>query len=156
MTERKTFWHGSTVMIDNFGPAAAEKGVHFGSREQACMRNSAFLHEVALDLSSTHRTKDRQSWLGIAQRARRQGYDAVIYLNRYEGMTTERLTALLDAGHGNRLDTMSDISFKRLVPECEDSLLVVNPEVIRILKVFDRDGRVVLDLDAGENTSPMP
>ncbi|MEP3665815.1 MAG: hypothetical protein ABJN42_03665 [Roseibium sp.] len=148
----ETFWHGSKTVIEDFSEAAATKGVHFGTKDQASMRNAAFLHEVEVDLDKTSRSRDRQSWSDVASRARRAGCDAVRYLNRYEGMPIDRLNALLSAGHGDSLDTISDRAFRKLVPESEDSILVVNPSAIRLLRIFDQEGNVVLDC----HSAPTP
>lgn len=144
---KRTWWHGSTVQIDDFGAQIGGKGVHFGSREQAAMRNRAFLHEVEIDLKVVGRARDRQDWRSVARRSRAAGKDGVLYLNRFEGLRTERLEELLARGLGNRLDAMTDREFRRLVPEAEDSVLVVNPEAVRLVRVFDREGRIVFHFD---------
>lgn len=141
--ERKTWWHGSTRMVLDPSLIAAGPGFHVGTKAQAKMRNSAYLHEISIAEGQLGRAKDRQNWTSIANRARSAGKTGVLYLNRYEGMSTKRLEELLKRGLADRLDSMPDREFRLLVPEAEDSLLAVNGRSIRLERIFDRHGEVV-------------
>lgn len=56
-----------------------------------------------------------------------RGYDSIAYLNRYEGMTTERIEALSASGMLARLNQLTDAGFRRLVPDAADSFIVFEP-----------------------------
>lgn len=156
MSRTLTLYHGSTRPIPELAASAAGPGVHFGSLGQARMRNPAYIHEAEITIGSCGRTRDRQSWGETARRARSGGHDAMIYLNRYEGMPIERLQRLLADGHGDRLDSMPDRAFRKLVPEAEDSLLVVDPAAIRLIRILDREGAVVWAAEPGPETETRP
>lgn len=119
------------------------QGLHFGSREQAEMRNRAFLHEVSLRPSSVTRVKDRQDWSSVVAASRRRERDAALYMNRSEGLSLERVTALDAAGLLDRIDIMSEAHFRHAVPEATDSVVVFFADVVRLERILDHEGQVV-------------
>jgi len=130
-------FHGSKERLKRFGGSTRSE-VHLGSLEQARMRNSAFIHEVEVpDGLRFHRVRDNgEIGKTVYDRARRSGYDGVVYLNRYEGLTTEVIERLASAGRlGDDLDRISDAAFARLVPEAHDSYAVFDPGKCRIIAV---------------------
>jgi hypothetical protein len=132
-------WHGSAVEIERFDPSATrDRGSHFGTREQAAMRNPAVLHAVEIEVDRVRRCRDRGDFASAIRSARAAGFDGLVYLNRYEGMTTERITALSDAGQLAGLDGLTDAQFRRLVPEARDSFIALDPDRIRVLDVIHR------------------
>lgn len=142
MTRVLRLWHGSAVEIERFDVSATrDRGCHFGTREQAAMRNPAVLHAVEIEVDRVRRCRDRGDFASVIRSARAAGFDGLVYLNRYEGMTTERITALSDAGQLAGLDSLTDAQFRRLVPEARDSFIALDPERIRILDVIHRPAR---------------
>lgn len=137
MTKLLRLWHGSKAEVERFDPAATrDRGCHFGSREQAAMRNAAVLHLVEIEVTRVRRCRDRGDFASAVRSARAAGFDAIVYINRYEAMTTERIEALQAAGKLHGLDDLTDAAFRRLVPEAQDSLIVLDGDRIRILEVI--------------------
>lgn len=136
------WYHGSRKLITSFeDPGRA--GIHFGTRQQAAQRNSAYLHEVSIQDCRTGRTKDRQDWREVTQRAARRGVSVLRYLNRYEGIPAERIEALAASGDLSKLDHLTDANFQKLVPEADFSIVVTDPGLITLQRVFDRSGELV-------------
>lgn len=138
-----TWWHGSKLRIDAFEVMPRTGGIHFGTREQAAMRNGAFLHEVALDIGRSVRSKDCHDWAAKIKSAKGRGAGSILYLNRYEGLSRERIEDLSARKLLDRLDGMSDRDFGRVVPEAEDSVVIWDVARISLLRVFDRAGELV-------------
>ncbi|MCE6959576.1 hypothetical protein LAZ40_10965 [Cereibacter sphaeroides] len=138
---RIVLWHGSLQRIERLDPASThDGGVHLGTLEQARMRNSAFLHEVEVTLGRCRRSRDRGGdWKGRIMAARAAGFDAIVYLNRYEGLATEVIERLQAQGLLGRLDGLSDAAFRRHVPEARDSYILLRPDHLRILSIRTRD-----------------
>lgn len=128
-------WHGSSQRIEAFDPSKTiDGGFHLGSEDQARMRNPAWLHEVEVEVERIRRSRDEGgNWRARVERARADGFQAIVYLNRYEGMTSDIIERLQAAGQLSRLDDLTDKAFKKLVPEARDSLIVFDPGCIRIL-----------------------
>jgi hypothetical protein len=61
----------------------------------------------------------------------RQGYDGVIYLNRYEGIPLEAFQAAYERVPHERLNALSDTQFKKLIPVAEDSYIIFDPRNVR-------------------------
>lgn len=135
-----TLWHGAPVRIEAFDPrVTVDGGLHFGTRAQAEMRNRAFLHEVEVDIGRLRRSRDRGGdWAGRIRSARAAGFDAIVYLNRYEGLSSEVIERLAASGDLGRLDALSDAEFRKRVPEAEESLILLDPSRARILRVIER------------------
>ena len=101
------------------------------------MRNRAFLHEVEAGVSRIRRCRDLGGdWAGRVRNARSDGFDAIVYLNRYEGVSSATIERLALTGRLTGLDALSDAEFRRLVPEAADSLLLLRPERARVLRVL--------------------
>ncbi|EPX83572.1 hypothetical protein [Salipiger mucosus] len=97
------------------------------------------VHGERFDLPEVKRVKDRSgSWKSTNQRARRAGASALVYLNRYEGVTTTALERILEIG-SDKVDRMSDAKLRKLVPELEDSWVILDPAVITIERVLTPD-----------------
>lgn len=153
INERRWF-HGSARVIHDFEQGAPREGIHFGTRDQAMMRASQFLHEVELRCQAPRRVMDRQDWGKTATGERRRGIDALVYLNRWEGMSTERVMDLAHKGYLDRLDRVSDAKFRELVPEAEDSLLVLHPDIIMPRRIWDRSGELVWEREPIKASQP--
>lgn len=130
-------WHGSKDRIDCFDPSrSADGGIHFGTEAQARMRNSAVLHEVEIDIGKVRRCKDRGGdWKERIQASRRAGYSAIVYLNRYEGLSAETIEELHREGRLSGLDDLSDAEFRKLVPSAQESYILWDEGRIKILSV---------------------
>jgi hypothetical protein len=131
-----TLFHSSKEALDRFsGP------LHIGTREQATMRRASYLHEIEVDVGKTRRMRDNgqlESEHAKLREAIRKGFDSIVYLNRYEGMSTERIEALATTGHLSRLDQMSDAEFRKHVPEAQDSFIILEPEYrCKVVSVVD-------------------
>lgn len=136
-------YHATEADFDTFEKQPKkDPGFHFGTLEQARMRSrgKARILQVEISFHRAKRAKDQGQWTGDQiSRARRAGYDAIVYLNRYEAMTTERIEELAQKGLLDRLDRLPDSAFRKLVPEAQDSYIVFDPDQIRILNVFEHD-----------------
>ena len=148
-------WHGSERPHDRFDRASGSDGaLHLGSRSQAGMRNGAFLHEVEVSVGRLRRCRDRGGdWGERVRRARADGVDAIVYLNRYEGISSATIERLALTGRLTGLDALSDAEFVRLVPEASDSYLILHPERSKILRVIPRGGAA---LGAEGPDPPLP
>ncbi|MFG6082892.1 hypothetical protein ACEUZ9_004124 [Paracoccus litorisediminis] len=138
-----TWWHGALRQIEDLVPIISGPGMHLGTRVQASMRNSAFLHEIEVVAGRLGRARDRQDWSSVARRARSDGKTGVLYLNRHEGMEITRIEELISSDRIGRIDDVGDAQFRKWVPEARDSLLLVDPDAARLIRVFDRSGGIV-------------
>lgn len=130
-------WHGSDRPIDRFSGAGPDRALHLGTRAQAEMRNRAFLHEVEVEVSRVRRSRDPGGdWSGRVRAARAAGAEAIVYLNRYEGVSAETIERLSAAGRLSGLDRLPDRAFRLLVPEAEDSWLILDPSLVRTLRIL--------------------
>ncbi len=127
-----TLYHGSREVITKVDfSRSVDGGFHCGDMEQARMRNGRVLHRVAARLERLQRARDTGgNWAACIRKARDRGYDAIVYLNRYEGITAERIETLMASGDLHRLDGLSDAQFRRLVPEARDSYILLAPDTI--------------------------
>lgn len=133
-------YHATSQVFDVFEPQRnKDAGFHFGSRAQAEMRGGrrGAIIPVYLSARRLKRVKDGGQWTKAQiAAARRQGYDGIVYLNRYEGIDTERILALEEAGLLRKLDRLSDREFRKVVPEADDSFIVFEPTQIK--SVYNR------------------
>ncbi|MCA9772654.1 MAG: hypothetical protein KC466_09630 [Myxococcales bacterium] len=130
-------WHGSDRPIDRFSGAGPDRALHLGTRAQAEMRNRAFLHEVEVEVSRVRRSRDPGGdWSGRVRAARAAGAEAIVYLNRYEGVSAETIERLSAAGRLSGLDRLPDRAFRLLVPEAEDSWIILDPSLVRTLRIL--------------------
>jgi hypothetical protein len=141
-------WHGAPVRIAAFDASlTVDGGLHLGTRAQAAMRNAAFLHEVEVEVARIRRSHDRGGdWAGRIRAARAEGCDAIVYLNRYEGLDVSVIERLAASANLEGLDDVPDAVFRKIVPEARDSLILLRPERARILRVI---ARAVPEQDAG-------
>jgi hypothetical protein len=100
------FWHGSKTLSLTLDPAKTlDGGLHLGSLEQASMRNHQVLYEVATKDLKTRRCKDEGgNWKNRIREAKSRGFEAIFYLNRYEGVSAARIEALSASGDLDKLD----------------------------------------------------
>jgi len=153
---RLTLWHGSDRPISRFTGAGPDRALHLGTRAQAEMRNGAFLHEVEIEVKRVRRSRDPGGdWSGRVRAARSAGAEAIVYLNRYEGITFEVITRLAAAGRLGDLDKMTDKAFRQLVPEAQDSLILLEPDRARVLRVLHPPG-ISGSPDRADAIPPVP
>lgn len=120
-------FHGTKATFDAFAPNS-----HFGSEAQARMRNPKSVMSVLVRGKRFKRVKDtgRNVWdQKTLARLERQGYDGIVYLNRYEGIPLEQFEALRERGIDDT--RLSDAQFKKLVPAAEDSYIIFDPKNVR-------------------------
>ncbi|OPY02343.1 MAG: hypothetical protein A4E61_01356 [Syntrophorhabdus sp. PtaB.Bin184] len=124
-------YHGSNVEIDKL-QVGIDGGIHVGTKEQAEMRNSKHVYEVTVRIKKAKRERDTGGdWKTKIEKAKKAGYDGIVYLNRYEGIDREQYLKLLDEGWtGEKLDALSDKEFKKLFPSMRDSYIVFSPDQI--------------------------
>jgi len=132
-------WHGSSRPLEKFRGDALSGIVHLGSLEQAAMRSGGMhLHLVEVRLDKVKRVRDSGSYRTSAiGKARRAGYDGLVYLNRYEGIPAAHLEAALREKSSLDLDRMCDAGFRKLFPEAKDSYISFDPHSCRILARFE-------------------
>lgn len=153
-------WHGSDRPIDRFTGEGPERALHLGTRAQAEMRNRAFLHELEVEVEVTRVRRSRDpggDWSGRVRAARAAGAEAIVYLNRYEGITAETIERLAAAGRLSGLDRLPDRAFRRLVPEAADSWIILDPFRVRPLRLLTRNGHEThsaLSMSSGEGAAP--
>ena len=128
-------FHGSSVKVDQLSPGK-DGGIHFGSKPQAEMRNSKEVYSAHLDIKKPKRYRDTGGdWKSKIAAAKKAGYDGIVYLNRYEGIDQEKYFKLLGEGWtGEKLDSLSDAEFKKLLPGMGDSYIVFSPEQVKPLR----------------------
>lgn len=130
-----TLYHATRAQFDAFDPKkTVDGGIHLGTEAQARMRGgkAARLIQAEVNVDRPRRSRDLGGqWASKIRSARAAGHDAIVYLNRYEGLSLERI---LEAQRdGVDLDRLSDAQFKRRVPEAQDSYIVLDPSQIRVL-----------------------
>lgn len=107
-------------------------GLHFGTREQAQMRNSGRIFHANIEFTRARRSRDRGGdWKKRIQQAKAAGYDAIVYLNRYEGIDLEQFQQLKEQGID--VDRITDGEFRKLVPQARDSYIVFSPQQVKII-----------------------
>lgn len=112
------------------------EGIHVGTLAQARMRAAGGtvlkLRLRASAVSRIPRVRDQDGyWRTVLRRRARQGDRILTYLNRYEGIPTDRVIETL--GHDLDCARMTDAAFRKLVPEAQDSWIVLDPSLIEIL-----------------------
>jgi len=151
------FYHGAQATTD----ALTGPEIHFGSMAQAKMRRAGEDSKILaahLDVKNPRRCKDMGgNWKKKIASAKAKGKDAIVYLNRYEGMTTANVVKAHEAGID--LDRLSDKEFKKWFPEAEDSYIVFSEKQVALLQLqeageSDRLDRVLHFLDS--DISEMP
>uniref|UniRef100_A0A6M3XA37 Putative methyltransferase n=1 Tax=viral metagenome TaxID=1070528 RepID=A0A6M3XA37_9ZZZZ len=129
---QETLYHGTNSEFNDIS-TGKDGGIHLGSQDQAKMRSlgkGKKLIAVKINIENAKRVKDSGgNWKNKIQNAKRAGYDGIVYLNRYEGMSTERVLENRDID----LDALSDDKFLKKVPEATDSYIVFDPKQIKII-----------------------
>lgn len=127
------WWHGSNAEFDRFNPDLLANGaLHVGTYAQARMRNSRFLYRIFVPDGSYQVSRDLGgNWAGKIRAARRKRRAGILYLNRYEGLSQEsvrRLSLISDP------DTLSPARFRKLAPDADNSLIILDLSAITILE----------------------
>jgi hypothetical protein len=129
--------HGTKLSTDVLDvDKTSDGGIHVGSVAQANMRASGSnskVFNVTIDIEKARRCRDDGGgWAAKIRSAKSARYDSIVYLNRYEGLTTDVIDRLSVSGDLGRLDRISDSQFKKLVPEAEDSYIIFYNDQIRV------------------------
>lgn len=126
-------YHGTKEDFEAFAPTTG--GIHLGTTEQANMRVSGEGKNIIpayVRIERPRRSKDTGgSWAAAIKSAKAAGHDGIVYLNRYEGLSSEVIERLSDSGALAKLDRMSDADFRRAVPEARDSYIAFEPAQIK-------------------------
>jgi hypothetical protein len=140
-TVKSRLWHGSSGWAGSPDPSSTvDGGLHAGTFAQASMRSRAQMVALRLDVSRVRRCRDRGGgWRDRISDARSRGFDAIVYLNRYEGLGADRIDDLARRGLLPGLDSLDDAAFRRLVPEAGDSWIVWDPGRILVEAVLDKE-----------------
>jgi hypothetical protein len=130
-------FHGTKEAFNQFDPSRSrDGGLHFGTADQANMRVSGpgkRLIPVFLKVENPRRSKDTGgNWHSRIASAKAAGHDGIVYLNRYEGFPLERVDELERKGLMDRLDSLSDREFRKLVPEAQDSWIVFSEAQVKL------------------------
>ena len=117
--------HGRRVMTAGF---------HAGTLAQAQMRHprgEMMLVELWPDMP-VRRIKDTGSWKEGPYNVGRSSAPGFVYLNRYEGLSTESTQRVANAIRDP--DRLSDAQFLKYAPDARDSYIVLDPSWIRTLR----------------------
>lgn len=132
-------YHGTRATFTDLDLSqTVDGGVHFGTEAQARMRagRSGRLLAAELDVFQVRRSQDTGGeWKAKIRQAKAAGFNALVYLNRYEGIPLERFEAL--AAQGLDPDRLSDAEFRRAIPEAQDSWIVFDLAFVRRLPLHD-------------------
>lgn len=121
-------FHGSMRPIHRIEPF-----IHLGTIEQARMRGS-HIYRFAVSTCRFKRLVDRgrHGWdMKELRRAEFQGYDGIVYLNRYEGIPLEEFQMAQERVRD--IDALPDSRFKRLLASARDSWIVFDPSRLCVL-----------------------
>lgn len=139
LTHGTVVYHGTRTQLDKLDPhQTLDGGIHFGTLDQAQMRNNQWIYEARLNIEGARvrRSRDRGGeWKKRIADAKASGFKAIVYLNRYEGIPFERVEQAL--ADGVDLDRLSDSQFRKRVPEAQDSWIVFDPGSFTILRVLE-------------------
>lgn len=155
-------FHATKQDFETFEPGVGGAQFHVGTASQATMRGGgegSVLLRVSIYATTLIRKKDITG--GGWKRPTKKEADAadgVVYLNRFEGVPAERLSAL----EGKSTESLSDAEFRRLVPEARDSYGIFQPHNCRIIEriewmsdrhkqllEYDRNSRLELSEQSG-------
>lgn len=141
MSDILTLYHGSTRPIDRVEMSRTiDGGFHCGTLAQARMRNKRAIHEVRVRIDKLRRCRDTGGgWKPRVLRARKAGFDAIVYLNRYEGMTAEIIENLASSGALSNFDSLSDAQARKLVPSLTDSYILLDSSRILSIELISAD-----------------
>lgn len=134
-------YHGTRERVDRLDVGkTVDGGLHFGTLEQATMRNSRWIYEAILDVDPLRirRSRDRGGvWKKRVAEAKGKGFEAIVYLNRYEGVPLERIEEA--RRDGVDLDRLTDREFRKRVPEARDSWIIFDNSQVKILGITERN-----------------
>lgn len=137
--EKRVLYHGTREQFDQLDPKhTVDGGLHFGSLAQAKMRcgSKGRIIKAEVRIAKARSSKDAGgNWASKIKSAKSAGFDAISYLNRYEGIDIDSLNKVLDSGKDP--DRMTDAQFRKAFPEAEESVIVFNVDQVRILKTVD-------------------
>lgn len=140
------------------------EGIHLGSLAQAKMRAGGGtvlqikVHGPMFGCQKIKRVKDRPgSWKDTNKRARREGVSALVYLNRWEGITRASVERVVDMG-ADKFDRMPDTKVRNMAPELEDSWIILDPQVVSIERILSNEdvAEMLLNDAAEPSTAPQP
>lgn len=137
---RIELWHGSDRPLREIHPGS-DGGIHLGTREQAMMRNSAFLHRISVEMpGKMARSKDTGGgWAKKISQARASGHEVIRYLNRWEGIPHDwHMRTKKDP------DDMTDAEFRKTFPEMTDSYIMTGDEPLRASEIIPGPGMITL------------
>ena len=128
-------WHAGKTHLDRKDVAPF---LHAGTFEQARMRSKGPLTRLTLRPRRIRRVVDRGENRWSEKRlsdALSRGFDMIVYLNRFEGIPMWEFEAareiLTMRGRSDCLDRISDGRFHRLVPSARDSVIILDPAIVR-------------------------
>lgn len=133
-------YHSSPVAITEFDASKTrDGGFHFGTEHQARSRavfnEGENLHAVVISAKRLLRAQDNGGfWGSVIARAKHQGYEGIVYLNRYEGVSKDSMAMARGKGKGDERN-LSDARFRSVAPEAEDSYIVFDPAQIQIVSI---------------------
>lgn len=154
-------YHGTDRDFDSLDPEMAGGGIHFGTLLQANNRlfgldlenhrprTGARLIPAYIRSATPKRMREQDSWGdGHLNSAMRAGHDAIIYLNRREGIPFHRFEELRNGGWTSgfgwpKIQKLSDLRFLDLVPEAEDSVIVFDKsQIMPATQAWEMIGKV--------------
>ena len=148
-------YHGSPAYIADATDLHKGKdfGIHFGTEAQAWGRlykRGGDVIPALINIDNLKRERDTgHGWRTKIRLAKQQGYDGIVYLNRYEGLFAHTKDEFIDrlASHGYSLlvlrkmhqsiyrpalfNEFSDEEFKKIFPEASDSYIVFERKQIK-------------------------
>lgn len=130
-------YHATRSEFETLDPTqTVDGGLHFGTETQARMRGGsrARMIKAEVTVGKPRRSRDLGGqWESKIGSAKSAGHDAIVYLNRYEGMSIERIEEA--QRDGVDFDRLSDSAFRKRVPEAEDSYIVFDAACIKVLDI---------------------
>lgn len=118
-------------------PGSIRAHLHVGTAAQAVMRSGRRISLVVFREAPVVRMRDREEngWrLRRLQTAVRRGKGIALYLNRIEGIPADEASGALETLRARRsrqrLDTLPDSAFRRLMPSCADSMIILHPDLV--------------------------
>lgn len=126
-------YHGTHEQFDRLEPGP-DGGIHLGTLAQARMRAgpNGRVIEVEFSAKRPRRSRDAGSgWKSKIAVARRGRHDAIVYLNRYEGISVDGIIAAEQIGVTD-VDSLTDTKFRKLFPEACDSWIAFSTDQIKI------------------------
>lgn len=137
-------------------------GFHVGSLEQAVMRGRPNCQILKLKIRGASmsrapkRVRDRPNgWHQVTRRHARAGCEALVYLNRHEGFPVAALERLTPK-ELSQMDNMPEAKLRRLLPELEDSWVILDPRLVDMVEVLSRDQAKLMLRNCDPDQTPRP